>query len=225
MDSQVSAMAPSDVKDVLWAATEIGFQELHLESMTLLPAIDPEPDRPGNRFNDGKTAPDGSFWAGSMDDAEKDDAAGSWYRFDGKVATKLDTGFHVTNGPAFSPDGKTVFVTDSARRTIYRADVVNNGEAFRNKRIWKIFGEMDGYPDGMCFDGAGLLWVAFWDGSAVKAFTEDGRIAAVAELPVKRPTSAVFDNRQNKLFVTSAAIDLSNGKPKGLDGALFEILL
>ena len=205
-------------------ATRSGFQWLNLDSFAFTPIAHPEVDRPGNRFNDGKRAPDGSFWAGTMDDAEKDEHAGCWYRLDPEdgVVTQLDCGYHVTNGPAFSPDGKRVYLTDSARQIIYVADLLGNGTRMANKRVWKTFKPEDGYPDGMTFDDQGRLWVAFWDGHAVKGFAEDGYIVADIPVPVARPTAPAFDATRRVLYVTSAALGQSCD---GLAGGLYRVAL
>ncbi|CAB1060632.1 Gluconolactonase (EC [Olavius sp. associated proteobacterium Delta 1] len=78
------------------------------------PIAMPEADMPENRFNDGKVDENGRYWAGSMDDGEKL-ATGSLYRLDGDhTLHKMDENYAITNGPAFSVDGKTLHHTDTA---------------------------------------------------------------------------------------------------------------
>ena len=88
------------------AGTGRGLAFVDLEQGRFEPFADPEPDRPGNRFNDGKTDRRGRFWAGTMDDAEKQ-FSGALYRLDPDLGwSRIDDGYKVTNGPAFSPDGR-----------------------------------------------------------------------------------------------------------------------
>lgn len=63
---------------------------------------------PGNRFNDGHVDAGGNLWFGSMDDAQAA-ATGALYRLgrDGSL-TRADHGYLITNGPAISPDGRTL---------------------------------------------------------------------------------------------------------------------
>lgn len=173
----------------------------------------PENDLVQNRFNDGGIDRYGNLWAGSMDDGEKN-ASGNWWHVNTAGETRLLlSGFKVTNGPAFSPDGLHVYLNDSALCRTYRAQYDVNG-IVSGLEVWNQFDEAHGYPDGMAFDRNGLLWIAFWDGHCVRAYDEAGFIQHRVDLPVARPTNVAF-NDYNIGFVTSARIGL-NGD--GLDG-------
>lgn len=175
----------------------------------ITPLANPEPDLPGNRFNDGKIDRAGRLWAGTMDRAETQDS-GSLYRLDHDLSWhRIDTGYRVTNGPAFSLDGKVLYHTDSARQTIYAFDLAANGEATA-RRVHLKFQEGDGYPDGMTIDAEDCLWVAFWDGWCVRRFSPDGQMLSEIRVPVQRPTSCAFGGAAlDRLFITSASRDLS----------------
>lgn len=178
-----------------------------------------EPDMPGNRLNDGKADRQGRLWVGSMDDAEEA-PAGSFYRIDhdGSV-TRVDQGYTVANGPALSPDGRTIYHTDSAARTVYAFDIGADG-GLSGKRVHIRFTEADGYPDGMTCDAEGGLWIAHWDGARVSRFRPDGTLDRVIALPVSRVTSCVFAGPDlDRMFITTAA----HGRDEEpLAGALFE---
>ena len=190
------------------AGTEHGFAWLDPDRSHYEPFADPEPDRPTNRFNDGKLDRAGRFWAGSMDDTEKS-TAGALYRLDpGCDPVRIDDDYRVTNGPAFSPDARTMYHSDSARQLIYAFDLDEAGAA-SNKRLFAQFEEGEGYPDGMTVDSEGCLWVAFWDGWCLRRFAPSGERLAELELPVQRPTSCAFGGAGlDLLFVTSARIGL-----------------
>lgn len=181
----------------------------------------PERDKPENRYNDGKTGPDGRYWAGSMHDPETE-AAGSLYAFssDGRVET-IDTNYQVTNGPAFSPDGRIVYHTDSARQVIYRFDLGLDGRV-SDRQVFRQFGENEGHPDGMTTDAAGNVWVAMWNGACVRKLSPRGDNIGRIPLPATRPTSCVFADEKT-LFVTSARVGLPS--PGSDDGALFAVSL
>lgn len=179
------------------------------DDLALAPIGNPEPELPGNRFNDGKLDRQGRFWAGTMDRAETADS-GSLYRLDPDLGwARIDTGYRVTNGPAFSRDGRTLFHTDSARQTVYAFDLAADGTA-TNRRVHLQFGPGDGYPDGMTVDAEDCLWIAFWDGWCIRRFAPTGAKLAEIALPVQRPTSCAFGGAElDQLFITSASRDLS----------------
>jgi sugar lactone lactonase YvrE len=168
----------------------------------------PEPDLPHNRFNDGKTDRSGRFWAGTMDNREEE-ASGTLYRFDADLGCAVvDRDYKVTNGPAFSPDGRRMYHNDSARQVTYAFDLDEAGNA-ASRRVFLEFREGDGSPDGMTVDAEGCLWIAFWDGWCVRRFSPDGKLLRTVELPVASPTSCAFGGADlDALYVTSASIGL-----------------
>ncbi|MCC2652246.1 MAG: gluconolaconase [Microvirga sp.] len=78
-------------------------------------------DKPSNRINDGHVGPDGAIYFGTMDD-EEENASGAFWRWDGRELTQFHSGIVVTNGPAFSHDGRTIYATDTTGQTIYALD-------------------------------------------------------------------------------------------------------
>lgn len=201
-----------------------GFLAILGDEISIKPLGDPEEDRSGNRFNDGKVDPLGGFWAGTMDEKEEARDAGAFWRLapDGAIL-RLDDKFHVTNGPAFDPALARVYFTDSARRVIYVATTA--GGAFSSKRVFLSFDETKGYPDGMDVDGEGNLWVAFWDGAAVRKFSPEGALIEEFPIPAPRPTSVALVG--DRAYVTSARSGLSAAALAKfpLSGGLFEITL
>ena len=169
----------------------------------------PESDLPGNRFNDGKVDRAGRFWAGTMDHAEKA-ASGSLYRIDEDINwTKIDTGYRVTNGPAFSVKGRTMYHTDSALQRVYAFALDKQGNA-TDRRVFLQFKHDDGYPDGMTVDAEDCLWIAFWDGWCVRRFSPQGQLLIEVPVPVQRPTSIAFGGADmDQALITSASRDLS----------------
>lgn len=224
LDSAPANWRAPERAQALWfiGCTASGFGWIGLTENEILfeQLAHPENKNPGNRYNDGKVGPDGRYWAGSMDDAEQQ-ASGSLYAFssDGAVAC-VDTDYLVTNGPAFSPDGRTLYHNDSARRRIYAFDLDATGASRR--RIFKEFGDADGYPDGMTTDKHGNIWVAMWDGACVRKLSSGGADLGRIEIPATRTTSCTFADRDSKvMFVTSACVGLTT--PKATDGGLFRV--
>jgi sugar lactone lactonase YvrE len=197
-----------------------GFARLDIDSMEIQRIGHPEPDRPHNRLNDAKVDGAGRIWAGTMDDREIA-ASGALYRLDPSLAwTRHDDGYGVTNGPTFSSDGTTLYHTDSLNRTVFAFDLTEAG-TLANKRVFLRFDDSWGYPDGMCTDSDGGIWIAHWGGGRVSRFSPDGRLDRSIALPASQITSCAFGGSGlDRMFVTSAAVGVED---EPLAGALFEV--
>lgn len=146
-----------------------------------------EQDRPQNRLNDGFVAPDGSLWFGSMDDSEAG-RTGALYRWAEGRLNRHDDGYGVTNGPALSPDGRTLYHHDTLEKTIYAFDH-RDGE-LSNKRLFAV--TEDGYADGPSVDSAGVLHVGLFGGWGVARFAPGGERLGKIAFPVSAVTKAAF---------------------------------
>ncbi|MFG2595195.1 SMP-30/gluconolactonase/LRE family protein [Streptomyces sp. NPDC048462] len=145
---------------------------------------------PGRRGNDAAVAPDGALWAGTMR-YDESETGGSLTRVapDG-TATRILPLVACSNGTGWSPDGRLMYYIDTATRRIDVFDV--DGEQVGGRRPFATVEKGAGYPDGLTVDAEGAVWVALWDGSALRRYTADGVLERVVELPVRRPTSCAF---------------------------------
>lgn len=207
MPLQVCCIAPKRSGSFV-AGTDKGFAAIDFDGDRIEMIGNPEEHIAGNRFNDGKTDPQGRFWAGTMDNAEKE-TRGSLYRLDSDLNwSRIDSGYRVTNGPAFDPSRGRMYHTDSAPRTIFAFNLSESGEA-SNKRVFAQFGEDDGHPDGMTVDSEGNLWVCFWDGWCLREISAEGKMIQKMDMPVQRPTSCCFGGPHlDRLYVTSASLGI-----------------
>lgn len=210
----------------LVAGFQSGFAFVDLELGTVTPIADPEEDLPGNRFNDGKCDARGRFWAGTMDGACRQ-PTGALYRLDpnGNVH-RMDDGYVITNGPAWSPDGRTLYHNDTMRRTVFAFACDPETGTIDDKRVFVRITEDDGYPDGMAVDSDGGLWLAHWGGSRVTRFTPKGRVDRVVRLPASQVTSCTFGGSDLRtLYVTTARIGLDAATllDQPLAGGLFAV--
>jgi sugar lactone lactonase YvrE len=211
LDFRITALGLCNGGDLV-ASSDEGFVRLRVEndlSVSVLEIIAAVAEPAGNRFNDGKVDPAGRFWAGTMDDAERD-ARGALYRLDGRGrVTRVREGIMVHNGPAFLSDG-TMLTTDSAHRTITTVTLDAAGNPIA-ECIFARFTPEQGYPDGMAVDADNHLWIAFWDGWCLRRLSPSGDIIAEIALPVQRPTCPVFGGGGlDRLYVTSATVGLDN---------------
>jgi D-xylonolactonase len=180
-----------------------------------------EADKPGNRFNDGHVGADGALWFGSMDDAE-DASSGALYRFDGREAARMDDGYIITNGPAVSPDGRTLYHTDTLAKRIYAFDLARGGR-LSNKRPFVEIRD-GGYPDGMAVDAAGQLWVATFGGWRIDRFDAAGAKVGEVRFPCANVTKLAFGGEDGRtVFATTArkGLALHELAAQPLAGGLF----
>lgn len=172
-----------------------------------------EPEHPGNRLNDGCIDPRGMLWFGTMDDGESH-PRGSIYRVRGTPAglevTRHDEGYVVSNGPAVSPDGLTLYACDSPGQTIYAFDLDENG----TPRTRRVFARVEnGYPDGIVCDSANTLWCCMFAGGRIIRFAPDGTQLEEIPMPCTFPTKLAFGGDDLRTaYVTTAWRDLSEAE-------------
>lgn len=202
------------------AGLKSGFAELEFDPLRIVHVLNPEPGLADHRMNDAKADGSGRIWAGTMA-MGGDRADGALYRFGAdRKAVRVDAGYTIPNGPAFSPDGRRMYHADSALRVVYCYDVDRDGEP-GERRVFVRFEPDWGLPDGMTVDSDGGLWVAHWGAGRVSRFDETGSLDCFIELPARQITSCVFAGRNlDRLFVTSAAQGLEH---EPYAGALFEV--
>ena len=188
--------------------TETGIHALEPDGSTRV-LTDPEADKPGNRFNDGKCDAAGRLWLGSLAISTEPNQGALW-RFDGTEATRMLDGITVANGLGWSPDNRTFYFTDTGARTIWAFDFDLEAGAISNRRVFVEFPEGGGVPDGLAVDANGGVWVAIWDGWCVQRYLPDGSPDMKVTVPVPRPTSCAFGGKDlSTLFITTARIRLS----------------
>jgi D-xylonolactonase len=166
-----------------------------------------EPDRPGNRLNDGYVDAAGALWFGSMDDGESAHS-GALYRLDGQGLARMDDGYIITNGPAISPDGATLYHTDTLARRTYAFDLAPDG-SLAGKRLFAEF-TGKGHPDGMAVDSEGHVWIALFGGARIERYAPDGSLADTVHFPCSNITKIAFGGDDLRTaYVTTARKGLS----------------
>lgn len=180
------------------------------------------PEPAGNRTNDATVDERGRLWFGTMDDSENAPSGAVWC---------LDVqGLHpagpqavVTNGPAVSAGNRWLYHVDSGGRTIWRFPL-GDGPSLDNGEVFVRLTEEEGYPDGVTVDAEDCLWVAMWDGWAVRRYAPDGTLLLHLPMPCARPTKVAFGGADlTTAFVTSARVGLSEAElaRQPLAGSLF----
>lgn len=190
----------------LAVALENGFYSFDPDTEQLEPVCDPESDRPGNRFNDGKCDPVGRFWAGTMEKAEEN-TTGSLYCLEGNGSCrKMLSDIAISNGIVWTSDRSTMYYIDSPTRRVDAFDYHPDTGEISNRRTAFEIPDGLGYPDGMSIDAEDRLWVALWNGWSVVRFDpQNGKLLDRIELPVANVTACAFGGPElNELYITTA---------------------
>lgn len=168
-----------------------------------------ETARPGNRLNDGVVDPSGHLWFGSMDDAESFES-GRFYRLDddGQVRPR-GLKCPITNGPAFSPDGRTGYFIDTLDRKVWAYDVDAGGQLDR-QRLFVDLADGPGWPDGPTVDEDGHVWIGLYGGWSARRYSPTGTLVETVDFPVANVTKLAFGGADRRtLFATTAAQNLT----------------
>lgn len=171
-------------------------------------------------FNDGKVDRRGRFAIGLCDTDMSDPqpigglySLGADHRF-----RELDSGIHFSNSPCWSPDGATLYFSDSLKNAVYAYDYDLETGTAANKRLFADTTELGGMPDGATTDRDGLVWMAIFRAGKVVAFRPDGRVEREVAMPVRLAVSVAFGGANlDQLYVTT--IDPSFFGEPAEDGA------
>ncbi|MBA2577982.1 MAG: SMP-30/gluconolactonase/LRE family protein [Euzebyaceae bacterium] len=221
----VSAVALRSAGGLVLALRD-GFGLLDRQTGDLQLACAVEREQTANRMNDGKCDSTGRFWAGTMA-LDMSPGAGALYRLgtDLEVVQVLRP-VSVSNGLAWSRDDRTMYFIDSTTNGVDAFDYTPGSGRIGNRRRLIAVAPDDGLPDGMTVDAEGFLWVALWDGWAVRRYAPDGTLDLVVQLPTAQITSCAFGGETlDELYVTSASGGLAeqarHDQPHA--GAIFQV--
>jgi len=205
IEEDIGCVAPSKgggfvagLRSGIWLLNEKGEKQRML-------AANPE-DSQVSRFNDGRVDGAGRFLAGTLDERKASRAA--LYRCDRRGLIRLTDGLITSNGLAFSPDGRTLYHSDTPRFTVYRYAYDASSGTAENRRVFvelKPTASDRGRPDGAAVDAQGCYWTALYEGGRVQRYDPEGRLMSEHAVPVRNPTMPAFGGLGLKtLFVTTA---------------------
>ena len=204
LDDYVGCLAPRKSGGLL-VAQRRGFRLVMPDMRTVRRLASPRGEALHNRFNDGKCDPRGRFIAGTMDHNEKDDSGALYSLTAGGKPRKLLTHVRISNGLAWSPDGRTMYFIDTPSRKVLAFDYDLDTGGIASARVIIQFDKSFGWPDGMTSDTDGNLWIAMWGGARVSHWKPDGTLLAQFGVEAMNVTSCVFGGPDmNELFITTA---------------------
>jgi L-arabinonolactonase len=171
-----------------------------------------EPEEPRTRTNDGRTDRDGRFVFGTMNEADGHvDRLGHVYQFSlaqGLRRLNID-GVSIANSICFSPDGRTMYFTDSIDGTIRQADYDSAAARVSRVRPFVRAEDAGGMPDGSVVDAEGALWNAVWGGGRVRRYLPDGTLDREVIVAAPNTTCPAFGGAGlTDLYVTSSRLEM-----------------
>jgi sugar lactone lactonase YvrE len=219
LDRHVGAVAPVAGGGYVLAAGQ-GFLLVD-EAGSVRELAQPDAGRADVRMNDGACDPQGRFWAGTMA-YDESPGAGTLYRLelDGRCSTVL-TGLTISNGIGWSPDGGTMYLSDSGTGVVQAFDFDGVTGAIGGSRTLVHIDQPGVAPDGLTVDEQGDIWIALYGGWAVNRYGPDGALRATVHIPVAQTTSCAFGGADRRtLFVTTGrerldALDLERQPDAG----------
>lgn len=188
------------------AAMKSGFKLVNLATGGIDHLTDPEPDHPDNWLNDGKCDRLGRYWCGSVD-RNLSHPSGSLYRLDADHrAHRMDTGFIVGNGIAWSPDDSIMYFADSRANRVYQYDFDLGAGTIHDRRVFVSTEDMPARVDGATVDSDGNYWCAHIADWHIACYAADGRLVRRVKVPFRYPTMCSFGgDNLDILFVTSSS--------------------
>ena len=223
LDQEISIAIPAGRgRYVVGVRRGFGVFDASSASLTLTHEFVPD----GLRMNDGKCDRAGRLWAGTMAFGAVPEA-GTLYRLDrdGSLHAMVER-LTISNGMAWSPDDRSLYFIDTMAGGVDVFDFdAATGAVVNRRRLFDVREEM-GFPDGMTIDAEGHLWIAFWDGGAVRRFSPDGSLEVEVRVPCDRPTSCAFGGDDlATLFITSARDELNEEElsRQPLAGGVFSV--
>lgn len=166
-----------------------------------------EGDLTENRFNDGKVDRQGRFWAGTMNEVHVGRPDASLYRLDASgLVTKMISGVTISNGTGWSPDGRTMYYTDTLRYAVFAYDFdAVTGELTNRRIFYETVPAANGLPDGLTVDAEGFVWSALVNFGRMLRFDPEGRLERMVTFPPTRGTCCTFGGAGfQDLYITTA---------------------
>jgi L-arabinonolactonase len=187
-----------------------GFQRVDLATGRSMVIANPVARDPRLMLNDGKCDRRGRYWCASVH-SDFIGREAEIFRLDPDLSVhRMDGGFIVGNGIAFSPDDRLMYFADSRSETVWAYDLDIETGAISNRRVFFSTQDIDGRVDGATCDRDGNYWCALVHGGAVACITPGGRMIERIPVPARHPTMVAFGGTElDVLYVTSATSLLS----------------
>jgi sugar lactone lactonase YvrE len=231
MPERVGCIALTPVQGQLIAAMESGIARvtLHADGQVdtdWLARI--QHPAPGMRFNDGRCDASGRLWVGTMvmDMSLASDLGGLYCLDERGLTGPHVTGLLTPNGLGFSPDGRTLYLSDShpTVQKIWAFDLDAATGHLRNQRLFVDMNDWPGRPDGAAVDARGHYWICGNDAGQIHDFDAQGQWCQSLSVPMPKPSMCAFGGAKlDQLLVTSIIPAQTTEATRGSSGSLIAL--
>ena len=212
LDSDPGCVAPA-LDGSLLLTLRRGLVRFDPGSGTITPLADPPYDPAHERFNDGKADPQGRLWVGTIFEP-RTPASAALYRWAGGRLQRMAGDVTISNGLAFSPDGRTMYWADTTTARVFAFDFDGQDGSLSRQRVFASFplkqpgqdlATYGGRPDGAAVDIEGAYWVAMMEGQRLLRLSPAGAVLQEVALPVRCPTMPCFGGADLRtMYITTA---------------------
>jgi sugar lactone lactonase YvrE len=179
------------------------------ERMEVSPTVPVEASEPRTRINDGRTDRHGNFVFGTFNQSPERRPICGFYQFSRRYGLRRLAlpAVAIANSICFSPDGRTMYFTDTAQGRILQCDY--EAEAAKVANIREFVHVTGGGPDGSVIDAEGCLWNAQWGAGRVVRYSPGGeQLMSVALAAPHASCPAFGGDGLHDLMITSARAEL-----------------
>ena len=223
LPAPIGSIVATTNPDVLMICHRHGLSTLRIDDLSLVPYANPEQGREGVISNDLKVDRWGRLWLATSHEKEQLPRGALWCVENSTKWTLADVGFAIGNGPAFSPDGNVLYLSDSFNRQILAYVISPDSGHVFGRRVFAQFTLVEGMPDGLTVDAKGHVWSAQWAGACVFKLSSAGEKLEHIAVPSGHVTSVAFHG--SKLLITTArdGLSLETLERYPLSGSVFEL--
>ncbi|MCB2073437.1 MAG: SMP-30/gluconolactonase/LRE family protein [Novosphingobium sp.] len=226
MPQRIGGFVPKQGGGLLVALAD-GLYDFDPDSGALAPRV-ASPLPPHVKLHECHCDRQGRFWIGAYDHnfpADRATKGASWFRLDGDRLTPVIEGIAVANGLAFSPDGRTMYASDSPTRSVQAYDLDPDTGEISNGRTFIQLRDGEGFVDGATVDCEGGYWLANVAAGRLRRYLPDGTLDRIVELPFSNPTKPAFGGPDLKtLYVTSTKMEMASFmEPTAPNGGIYQL--
>ncbi len=140
---------------------------------------------------------------------------------------RVDPDGHVTraaedlffpNGTVITPDGRTMIVGETQGHRLTAFDVAPDG-TLSHRRVWAQF-EDAVFPDGICLDAEGAIWVSDARGSALLRVREGGKIDGTVSTGSRYAFACMLGGADRRTLFVCTSTGSGPGMADKRDGAI-----
>jgi xylono-1,5-lactonase len=224
LKAPLGAICATEDPDLLLISHRHGLSLLNIDNLSLKDFANPENGRDQVSFNDLKIDRWQRCWVGSSHVLELEPRGALWCVASADDFALGDAGFAISNGPAFSTDGATMYFNDSLGKQTLTYDITASSLLPRNRRVLRTYTPEEGLPDGNTVDAEGNIWTAHWGGSQISQMTPSGVVIKTYAVPALNVTTLCFGGEDYRtLYITTArdGMSASQLEAQPLSGSLF----